>query len=57
MPGGMGGVIKLYFDKYRKLGKMPPELEGKVDYEISGTLDQPDIYSKDRSYTVMTAVP
>jgi CRISPR/Cas system-associated exonuclease Cas4 (RecB family) len=28
LPGGMDGVIKKYFDKYR--GSLPPELEGKV---------------------------
>lgn len=30
LPGGMDRIIKEYFDRYRKLGKMPPELEGKV---------------------------
>ena len=29
LPGGMDLVIKSYFDKYR--GKLPPEIEGKVD--------------------------
>lgn len=31
LPGGMDGLIKKYFDKYRALGKLPPELEGKLD--------------------------
>lgn len=31
LPGGMDGLIKKYFDRYRLLGKLPPELEGKVD--------------------------
>jgi len=30
LPGGMDNLIKEYFDKYRALGKMPPEIEGKV---------------------------
>lgn len=30
LPGAMDGFIKKYFDKYRRLGKMPPEIEGKV---------------------------
>lgn len=30
LPGGMDGVIKKYYDKYRKMGKLPPEIEGKV---------------------------
>lgn len=31
LPGGMDILIKKYFDKYRNVGKLPPELEGKVD--------------------------
>ena len=31
LPGGMDILIKKYFDKYRALGKLPPEIEGKVD--------------------------
>jgi len=30
LPGGMDNVIKKYFDKFRKKGGLPPELEGKV---------------------------
>jgi len=30
LPTGMDSVIKVYFDKYREKGKLPPELEGKV---------------------------
>ncbi len=30
LPGGMDGVIKKYYDSYRKTGKLPPEIEGKV---------------------------
>jgi hypothetical protein len=30
LPGGMDNVIKIYYDKYRKLGKLPPEIENKV---------------------------
>lgn len=30
LPGGMDLLIKKYFDKYRNVGKLPPELEGKV---------------------------
>lgn len=32
LPGGMDLVIKKYFDKYR--GKLPPELEGKVEGQL-----------------------
>ncbi len=31
LPGGMDGLIKKYFDKYRLLGQMPPEIEGRVE--------------------------
>ncbi len=34
LPGGMDLLIKKYFDKYRALGKLPPELEGKMDVEL-----------------------
>ena len=30
LPGGMDGVIKIYFDKYREKDKLPPEIEGKI---------------------------
>lgn len=30
LPRGMDGLIKKHFDKYRQLGKLPPELEGKI---------------------------
>src|SRR3989344_1041789 len=30
LPGGMDLLIKKYFDKYRNVGKLPPELVGKV---------------------------
>lgn len=38
LPGGMDGVIKKYFDKYRKVGKLPPELEGKVSGKLAGDM-------------------
>jgi len=31
LPNGLDRLIKEYFDKYRVLGKVPPELEGKVE--------------------------
>jgi len=34
LPGGMDNLIKDYFDKYRVLGKMPPEIEGKVQGKL-----------------------
>jgi len=34
LPSGMDFLIKKYFDKYRALGKMPPEIEGKVQGQL-----------------------
>lgn len=31
LPNGLDRLIKEYFDQYRVLGKVPPELEGKVE--------------------------
>lgn len=31
LPGGMDLLIKKYFDKYRNVGKLPPELNDKLD--------------------------
>ena len=31
LPQRMDGLIKEHFDKYRKLDKLPPELEGKIN--------------------------
>jgi hypothetical protein len=41
LPGGMDRIIKEYFDTFRREGKLPPEIEGKVD----GVLfpDQPQL--------------
>ena len=30
LPGGMDGVIKKYYDTYRRQGKLPPEVDGKL---------------------------
>ena len=30
LPGGMDGVIKKYFDRFRTTGQLPPELKGRV---------------------------
>ena len=38
LPSGMDSVIKTYFDKYRLEDKLPPELEGKVDFKLFSDL-------------------
>ena len=34
LPGGMDEIFKRYFDKYRKKGKLPPEIDGKVEGKL-----------------------
>ena len=34
LPGGMDILIKKYFDAYRAVGKMPPEINGQVQGEL-----------------------
>lgn len=38
LPGGMDSVLKVYFDKYRKKGELPPEIEGKVKGKLMSDL-------------------
>lgn len=38
LPGGMDELFKNYFDKYRQDGKLPPEIEGKIDAKLFGDL-------------------
>src|SRR4030042_2027754 len=34
LPGGMDVVLKTYYDKYRLTGKLPPEIDGKVEGKL-----------------------
>ncbi|OGY21949.1 MAG: hypothetical protein A2126_00970 [Candidatus Woykebacteria bacterium GWB1_45_5] len=34
LPGGMDNVLKPYYDKFRTSGKLPPEIEGKVEGKL-----------------------
>jgi hypothetical protein len=34
LPGGMDSVLKTYYDKYRLVGKLPPEIDGKVEGKL-----------------------
>lgn len=34
LPSGLDLLIKKYFDRYRAIGKLPPEIEGKVKGEL-----------------------
>jgi hypothetical protein len=47
LPGGMDVLIKKYFDRYRSVGKVPPELEGKVSGHL---FDDVELLNKWRSW-------
>lgn len=49
LPNGMDLLIKKYFDKYRALGKLPPEIEGKVEGKL---LDEQELLDNWRSWRV-----
>ncbi len=34
LPSGMDGVFKVYFDFYRKRGKLPPEIDGRIEGKL-----------------------
>lgn len=34
LPGGMDNVLKPYYDKYRLINKLPPEIAGKVEGKL-----------------------
>jgi CRISPR/Cas system-associated exonuclease Cas4 (RecB family) len=39
LPGAMDSVIKVYFDKYRIKGELPPEIIGKVEGKLIDNLE------------------
>jgi hypothetical protein len=48
LPGGMDRKLKIYFDKYRKEGKLPPEIEGKVEGKLFSDLNLLDVWRNNR---------
>jgi len=47
LPGGMDILIKKYFDRYRAVGKLPPEIDGQVNGMLFA---DSDVLSKWRSW-------
>lgn len=47
LPGGMDGLIKTYFDKFREVGKMPPEIDGKIEAKLFA---DPELLNKWRNW-------
>ena len=39
LPGGMDILIKKYFDSYRAVGKLPPEIDGQVTGELFSDME------------------
>ena len=48
LPGGMDRKLKIYFDKYRKEGKLPPELNGKVVGKLYDDVVKMDLWRNNR---------
>ena len=44
LPGGMDRKLKIYFDKYRREGKLPPELKGKVEGKLYDDMEKMDLW-------------
>jgi hypothetical protein len=44
LPGGMDRKLKIYFDKYRKEGKLPPELKGKIEGKLYDDMEKIDLW-------------
>lgn len=44
LAGGIDRKLKTYFDRYRKEGKLPPEIEGKVDGKLFDDLKLLDVW-------------
>jgi len=42
LPGGMDAVLKKYFDIYRKNGKLPPEIDNKVEGSLFSDMKKLD---------------
>lgn len=39
LPSGMDKIIKVYFDKHRRKGELPPEIQGKVEGKLISNLE------------------
>ena len=53
LPGGMDGVLKVYFNEYRGTGMLPPVIEGKVEGELLNPLPASLFYKDDDRQAVL----
>ena len=44
LPGGMDGTFKTYFDSWRQQGKLPPEIEGKVNGKLFDDMEKLSVW-------------
>jgi len=53
LPGGMDGVLKVYFDEYRGTDKLPPIIEGRMEGKLLNPLPKSLFYKDDKSQAVL----
>jgi len=53
LPGGMDGVLKVYFNEYRGTGTLPPVIEGKVKGELLNPLPKSLFYKDEANHAVL----
>lgn len=53
LPGGMDGVLKVYFNEYRGTGTLPPVIEGKVKGELMNPLPASLFYKDEKNCAVL----
>lgn len=44
MPDGMDETFKNYFDEYRRLGELPPEIAGQIDAKLFDDMKKLDVW-------------
>lgn len=44
LPDGMDNIFKEYFDKYRALGKLPPEIEKEIDAKLFDNMEKLSVW-------------
>lgn len=49
LPGGMDGLFKRYFDHWRNLGKLPPELAGRIPEKLFGDTEKLNVWRNNRA--------
>lgn len=53
LPGGMDGILKVYFDEYRGTDKLPPIIEGRLEGKLLNPLPKSLFYKDDESQAVL----